>query len=144
LASLLLCALGGWSGGACAQYPTTGSLTFNRIVEPPPAPYAAGPTQTGATTEVRLPSVDAVDSLCQRSLGALPQRFSGRGPRFLGCYVPSLDEVVLPDPKAWPSRREWEEIRAHEWAHARGWRHNGDGRGTNWAASLPPRTPPAA
>lgn len=133
-----------WGSAQTTPYPTTGNISFNRIVEAPPASYTAGPSQTGATTEVRLPSVDAVNSLCQAALGALPQRFSGRGPRFMACYIPNLDQVVLPDPKAWPSRREWEEIREHEWAHARGWRHNENGRGANWATSLPPKTAPTA
>ena len=115
----------------------TRAFTPGRVVEPPPPAYAQGPTRTGRTYEIRLNTVEAVDYVCRTMLHGLPQG-AREGDYYMGCYNPRLDAVVLMQPKAWPSRREWEEIRSHEWAHARGWRHRKDGTGTDWVASLPP------
>ena len=117
------------------------ALSFGRVVEPPPRIYADGPSLTGRTLEWRLSSVEQVDRACQALLRATGR---GRGAYYMGCYAPRLDAVILMDPRAWPSRREWEEIRAHEWAHARGWRHPASGEGTDWLASIPPRRTYAA
>jgi hypothetical protein len=122
----------------CTATTPSFALTFERVVEPPPAIYAQGPTLTGRTYEIRLDSVEAVDQVCRTLLHGLPQG-AYKGAYYMGCYNPRLDAVILMQPKAWPSRREWEAIRAHEWAHARGWRHRRDGTGTDWLASLPPR-----
>ena len=124
---------------ALSLLPATKSfaLTFERAVEAPPAIYAQGPTLTGRTRELQLNSVDAVNYVCSVLLHA-PARTSEQGGYYTGCYAPALDIVVLMQPSAWPSRREWEAIRVHEWAHARGWRHHLDGTGTDWLASLPP------
>lgn len=105
----------------------------NRAVEPPPDQYATGPTQTGKTWEMILKDPAAVNYFCGLAMGEPPQK----GGYWMGCYRPDLDAVVLMDPKSWPSRSEYEQLRAHEWGHARGWRHNDDGRGTA-ATSLPP------
>ena len=114
------------------------SLSPGRAVEPAPPAYAAGPTRTGKTWELVLPTVAQVDYLCRLSMGGLPEG-AGSSAYYWGCYQAKLDAVVLVDPKAWPSAREWREARAHEWAHARGWRHLPNGHGTDWARSLPPR-----
>ena len=68
--------------GQCARWAICGgllvaavparSLTFGRAVEPPPAIYASGPTRTGRTSELIVPSLDAVDRMCQLALGVLP------------------------------------------------------------------------
>jgi hypothetical protein len=125
---------------ASAWLPATPGLALDmsRVVEPPPPLYATGPTQTGRTWEMRMKSVEQVDFLCRSMLHGLPQGVR-KGAYYMSCYNPKLDAVIIMDPKAWPSRREWEAIRAHEWAHARGWRHKADGEGTDWAASIPPR-----
>jgi hypothetical protein len=116
----------------------TGSFGLNLAVEAPPSAYVRGPTQTGVTRELELPTVQAVDRLCKLALGGLPVK-AERGGYYMGCYIPLSDTVVIPTRKAWPSGREWEDLRAHEWAHARGWRHRADGRGTDWETSLAPR-----
>ena len=120
--------------------PATQSLAFTvgRAAEPPPAIYAQGPTITGRTRELQLKSVAQVNYVCGVLLRA-PAANAENGGYYTGCYAPKLDMIVLMQPSAWPSRREWEEIRVHEWAHARGWRHHLDGTGTDWLASLPPR-----
>lgn len=109
-------------------------LKLNRAVEPPPPQYASGPTQTGKTWEMILSDPAAVNYICGLQLGEPPQK----GGYWMGCYRPDLDAVVLMDPKTWPSKSEYDQLRAHEWAHARGWRHNDDGRGTS-PDSLPPK-----
>lgn len=114
-------------------------LTLGRVVEPPPRVYADGPTQTGSTTEMQLPTVHDVDVWCRLAQGGLPQG-ARHGAYYMGCYDARFDLVVIMRPAAWPSRREWEDNRKHEWAHARGWRHYNTGQGTNWAMSLPPKT----
>ena len=112
-------------------------------MEAAPAIYASGPTVTGKTWELVLPDVAQVDYICRSAMGGAPQGARSRA-YYWGCYHSKLDAVVLVDPRAWPSRREWLEAREHEWAHARGWRHRPDGRGTDWARSLPPPAPAAA
>lgn len=125
-------------GGVVASAPTPARpLDWQRAVEPAPAIYASGPTRTGRTREVHLPTVVQVDALCRAAMGGLPAG-AGRGAYYWGCYHERWDLVVLVDPKAWPSRREWNATREHEWAHARGWRHPSTGRGTDWERSLPP------
>ena len=126
------------SGVALAAPGIAHGFTPGRAVEPPPAVYASGPSQTGKNWELYLPSVGAGDYLCRMALHGVPQG-APRGFYYWGCYDPALDAVVLPQTDAWPSRREWDELRAHEWAHARGWRHKPNGRGTDWTASRPPR-----
>jgi len=106
----------------------------NVVAERPPEIYLSGPTQTGKTTEVELDQLAKVDRLC-RSWNGAPS-----GTRYVnGCYIAALDVVVLPAKGVWPSERERQQLREHEWAHARGWRHQDSGRGTDWAASLPPK-----
>jgi hypothetical protein len=130
-----LCA--GLCGAVLAAAPPARGFSPGRAVEPAPAIYASGPTRTGRTWEMILPSVPQVDYLCRLAQGGLPE---GARPGFYywGCYHPKLDAVILVDPKAWPSQSEWRQARAHEWAHARGWRHLPNGQGTDWARSLPP------
>jgi hypothetical protein len=118
--------------------PPARALSLGRVVEPPPAIYASGPTRSGRTYELQLESVEAVDYLCRVKLHGMPQG-ARRGSYYMSCYDPQLDAVIIMQPKAWPSRREWNLIREHEWAHARGWRHKANGEGTDWAGSLPPR-----
>jgi hypothetical protein len=116
------------------------ALTLERAVEPPPPLYASGPSLTGKTSEMILPNVEQVDLLCRLWLRGLPQG-SSPGTYYQGCYDEKRNIVVLVDPKSWPSRREWRQIRQHEWAHARGWRHLQNGHGTDWARS---RSPPGS
>lgn len=130
-------------GGLLAVAWPTFAFTPGRAVEPPPSLYAAGPTHTGRTWEMILPSVEAVDYLCRLSMDG-PPAGARRGFYYAACYHVGLDAVVLPDPKVWPSRAEWRQIREHEWAHARGWRHNANGLGTDWSRSLPPAGGPTA
>lgn len=104
------------------------ALSFGKAVEAPPAAYSAGPTLTGNTTEMQLDDVFRVQAVCNANLGA-----PAGGGYYQACYIAALDLVVLPTPRAWPSRREWLQLRAHEWAHARGWRH-GDAKITASAA----------
>jgi hypothetical protein len=133
-----LCGLGAAVSGVLVIAATPARpLSWTAAVEPAPAIYARGPTRTGKTWELTLSSVAQVDYVCRSAMGGLPER-AGRGAYYWGCYHPKLDAVVLVDPRAWPNPREWREAREHEWAHARGWRHRSDGRGTDWARSLPP------
>lgn len=128
----LLCAIA-WLSAGSAQGAT---FELERAVEAPPAVFAYGPSQTGATHEMTLPTPHDVDVWCRLALGGPPRGRTGAS-YYWGCYDERFDLVVLVARKAWPSAREWDENRAHEWAHARGWRHNPDGRGTDWARSLP-------
>lgn len=109
-------------------------LTLREAVERPPAEYSSGPTQSGRTYALELPSAAAVDFLCRLGLGPPPRR----GGAWWGCYRPDMDAVIVPARGAW-REAERRTILAHEWAHARGWRHNADGRGTS-EASLAPAT----
>lgn len=138
-----LCGLCAAISGVLATAATP-ARPFSRVraVEPAPAVYASGPTRTGKTWELVLRNVAQVDYICRTAMGGLPEH-ARRGAYYWGCYHERLDAVVLVDPRAWPSRREWLETREHEWAHARGWRHNSDGRGTDWARSLPAARPGA-
>ena len=102
-------------------------------VEPPPELYRAGPTQTGATSEIRFGDFKRIDHLCRTWRVAASQAGA-----VIGCYIPALDKVVLPAEGAWGSPTDLAALRAHEWAHARGWRHRADGGGTDWSLSLPP------
>jgi len=95
------------------------ALTAQRAVEPPPAEFASGPTRTGKTWELVFDDPAKVNYFCSLAMGE-PSR---KGGYWMGCYRPDLDAVVLMSRAAWPSVREWRELRAHEWAHARGWRH---------------------
>lgn len=130
---------------AFSLVPAARSLALSpmRAVERPPDIYQQGPTLTGRTMEFRLKAVAEVDRACRAMLGGLPEGGPGRE-YYWACYIPKLDMVLLVDPQSWPSHREWEAVRAHEWAHARGWRHLPDGRGTDWAASVPPPGPSLA
>lgn len=110
------------------------ALTLRQAVERPPAEYSSGPTQSGRTYALELPSAAAVDFLCRLGLGPPPRR----GSAWWGCYRPDMDAVIVPARGAW-REAERRAIVAHEWAHARGWRHNADGRGTS-AASLAPES----
>lgn len=102
-------------------------------IEPPPEEYTSGPTQTGRTTEIPNLTPEQANALCSQ-YGTFSTAQHGIG---VACYVPSMDRVILPAAKYWPSGRELEQMRVHEWAHARGWRHNEDGMGTS-PNSLPP------
>lgn len=103
------------------------------VIEPPPEQYASGPTQTGMTNEIPNLTPEMAHAMCQAA-GTFSDKQQGYG---VACYIPSLDAVVLPAAKYWPSKDELDQMRAHEWAHARGWRHNDDGTGTG-PNSLPP------
>lgn len=103
-------------------------------IEAPPPEYANGPTQTGRTYEVPNLTPEQSHWICQQA-GTFSTAQRGIG---VACYVPTLDQVILPAAKYWPSKSELDQMRAHEWAHARGWRHNEDGTGTA-ASSLPPK-----
>lgn len=103
-------------------------------IESPPNEYASGPTQTGRTTEEPNLTPEQAHWLCQQA-GTFSTAQRGIG---VACYIPTMDRVILPDAKYWPSKSELDQMRAHEWAHARGWRHNDDGTGTA-LTSLPPR-----
>lgn len=132
---LVLCAL---MAGLLASVATPARpFSLGRAVEPAPRIYASGPSRTGKTWELLLPDVAQVDYVCRTVMGGPPEG-ARPGAYYWGCYHPKLDAVVLVDPRAWPSRREWRASREHEWAHARGWRHRPDGRGTDWTRSLPP------
>jgi hypothetical protein len=97
------------------------ALTLNRAVEPPPARFASGPTLYRQTRERTFSDPFALERYCAFYLGRPPHGY------YQACYIPALDQVVVPDGRAWPSRAERETLRAHEWAHewahARGWRH---------------------
>lgn len=104
---------------ALAASADASALTLQRAVKPPPPEFASGPTKTGKTWELIFDDPVKVDYFCSLAMGE-PAR---RGGYWMGCYRPDLDAVVLMSRSAWPSKREWRELRAHEWAHARGWRH---------------------
>lgn len=107
------CLAAAWlTGAAPAQ-----ALSLVRAVEPPPPQFASGPTLSGHTRERDFDDPFALQRYCARFLGAPKRGY------YQACYIPVLDEVVLPDAQAWPSRAEREALKAHEWAHARGWRH---------------------
>jgi hypothetical protein len=93
------------------------ALEGQRAVEPPPARYASGPTLYGATRERTFSDPFSLQHYCDFYLGRPPSGY------YQACYIPALDEVVLPNERAWPSGAERQALRAHEWAHARGWRH---------------------
>lgn len=98
--------------------PACATIKPVRVVEPPPALYAAGPTITGATSERQFDDPRDVHALCATWLSPPPP------PRyFIGCYIPALDLVVIPSRRGWPSPKEQRQLSDHEWAHARGWRH---------------------
>jgi hypothetical protein len=93
------------------------ALSLNHAVQPPPARFASGPTLYGQTRERTFSDPFALERYCAFYLGRPPRGY------YQACYIPALDQVVLPDARAWPSRTERALLRAHEWAHARGWRH---------------------
>lgn len=97
-----------------------GLFKANRPVTLPPARYASGPTLTGKTTEKLFDDPFELQRFCHQHGGAEPARRAGDN-YWTACYIPALDLVVLPSRKAWPSKKEIEEMRQHEWAHARGW-----------------------
>jgi hypothetical protein len=102
---------------AVSPAPAVRALERQRAVEPPPARYASGPTLYGATHERAFSDPFALERYCDFYLGRPSRGY------YQACYIPALDEVVVPDARAWPSGAEREALRAHEWAHARGWRH---------------------
>jgi len=131
--------------GICATPNSASPLVHtNEAIETPPAIYAKGPTQSGRTTELRFDNLRELQIFCQLNAGGPPPPRRGGERYTMACYSPALDVVVLPSRKAWPSQHEIDELRAHEWAHARGWRHQSTGAGTDWAMSLPLRTPQTA
>ena len=87
------------------------------VIEPPPAQFAAGPTQSGRTTERVFEDAKELQAFCNAHLGRPSEGF------YEACYVPRLDLVAVPGPQAWPDAASREALREHEWAHARGWRH---------------------
>lgn len=115
-----------------------GLFSLGQAVEAPPAIYASGPTQTGATREVDMKDLGQLTQVCQAFIHQLTGSQMAGGDYYQGCYVPSLDTVFAPAKGAWPSESERQDIIAHEWAHARGWRHMPDGTGTN-PLSLKPK-----
>ena len=94
------------------------ALTLGRAVEAPPARFASGPPLFGPTHERTFSDPFDLQRYCNLFLGR-PERGY-----YQACFIPTLNEVVLPDAHAWPSRAEREALRRHEWAHARGWRHS--------------------
>jgi len=91
-------------------------------VERPPEQYRSGPPMR-PTTERLFDDVKALQQFCAIGSGLQPAR--KRGDAYaMACWRPDLDVIALPSRKAWPSKREIEELREHEWAHARGWRHD--------------------
>lgn len=103
-------------------------------IEAPPEQYASGPTQTGKTTETPGLTPEQVSWLCGHYQAEAASQKQGS---LVSCYVPSIDQVILPAAKYWPSADELTQMRAHEWAHARGWRHNDNGTGTSPASLAP-------
>lgn len=95
-----------------------------RIVEPPPAQYASGPTLTGKTRLIELDDFGAVNARCTALLGPTWPP----GGYWMGCYDHGLDAVIVPARGAWPSETERQALIAHEMAHARGWAHRDDGQ----------------
>ena len=84
------------------------SCSTDTGIEKPQAGYSRG------DYSAVIANVADPNKMCETLLGPI------EGKVFNGCYVPSIDLIVLPYDDG---SQYYDDLKAHEEAHARGWRH---------------------